>query len=124
MLFFYSGSQTQSQRLKAMDKLKSFKCRILISTDLVSEVKTTQIVVMRTRLNSRLKSSKAFVCNIPQKFLFLKKIASCNMSLLINNYYSSAKTRSLSLAVDKKVLYIIVESSKSVVSRINYIIKY
>ena len=30
-----SGSQTQAQRLKAMERLKQFKCRVLISTDLV-----------------------------------------------------------------------------------------
>ena len=32
----HPGSQTQAQRLKAMEKLKEFKCRVLISTDLVS----------------------------------------------------------------------------------------
>lgn len=34
--YVIAGSQTQSQRLKAMEKLKEFKCRVLISTDLVS----------------------------------------------------------------------------------------
>ncbi|KAL9959457.1 hypothetical protein ACROYT_G032783 [Oculina patagonica] len=33
---FIAGSQTQSQRLKAMERLKQFKCRVLISTDLTS----------------------------------------------------------------------------------------
>ena len=33
-----SGSQTQIQRLKAMERLKQFKCRVLISTDLVSYI--------------------------------------------------------------------------------------
>ena len=35
LYFLLSGSQTQSQRLKAMERLKQFKCRVLISTDLV-----------------------------------------------------------------------------------------
>lgn len=33
---FIAGSQSQSQRLKAIEKLKEFKCRVLISTDLTS----------------------------------------------------------------------------------------
>lgn len=33
---FIAGSQTQTQRLKAMERLKQFKCRVLISTDLTS----------------------------------------------------------------------------------------
>ncbi|XP_031557944.1 probable ATP-dependent RNA helicase DDX20 [Actinia tenebrosa] len=33
---FIAGSQTQEKRLQAMDKLKAFKCRILISTDLTA----------------------------------------------------------------------------------------
>ena len=35
---FINGSQDQRDRLLAMSKLKKFKCRILISTDLVSLV--------------------------------------------------------------------------------------
>ena len=34
-LLSWAGSQNQSQRLKAMEKLREFKCRVLISTDLV-----------------------------------------------------------------------------------------
>lgn len=33
---FIAGNQSQSQRLKAIEKLKEFKCRVLISTDLTS----------------------------------------------------------------------------------------
>ncbi|XP_032218791.1 probable ATP-dependent RNA helicase DDX20 isoform X2 [Nematostella vectensis] len=33
---FIAGSQTQAKRLEAMEKLKSFHCRILISTDLTA----------------------------------------------------------------------------------------
>ena len=36
--FFEKGGQGQNERLDAMRKLKEFKCRILISTDLVSDV--------------------------------------------------------------------------------------
>ena len=32
----FTGNQGQNERLNAMAKLKEFKCRILISTDLVS----------------------------------------------------------------------------------------
>ncbi|NWH81029.1 DDX20 helicase, partial [Piaya cayana] len=36
LLFVFSGSMNQSQRLDAMAKLKQFHCRVLISTDLTS----------------------------------------------------------------------------------------
>lgn len=37
LISVFLGSMNQNQRLDAMAKLKQFHCRVLISTDLVSE---------------------------------------------------------------------------------------
>ena len=46
------GSQGQNERLDAMAKLKEFKCRILISTDLVSR-SAILYVLMQSRMQPR-----------------------------------------------------------------------
>ena len=52
ILSFFPGSQSQSQRLKAIEKLKEFKCRVLISTDLVSLILSHHLLLIFRNVQS------------------------------------------------------------------------